>query len=136
MPGLYVLVIRLAESYEMTVGSLGPVAFPCGTYLYVGSARGPGGLRARVDRHRRQHGKRMHWHIDVLLQHARVEKVFWTTDEEKDECTLAARLDQHGERFPTGFGASDCRCGGHLIHWTDSRPVALGRVLSGMNRTS
>ncbi|MGE5612498.1 MAG: DUF123 domain-containing protein, partial [Bacillota bacterium] len=57
-PGAYVLVIRLDRA---------AAGLPAGRYLYCGSARGPGGLRARVGRHMRK-GKVVRWHVDRLTE--------------------------------------------------------------------
>ncbi len=46
--GTYVLVMRLGRLRRVRVGRLGVQEFPAGLYLYVGSAFGPGGLRARI----------------------------------------------------------------------------------------
>ncbi|HEX9029228.1 MAG TPA: DUF123 domain-containing protein, partial [Anaerolineales bacterium] len=50
-PGSYVLYLRLSQRLELGVGRLGRLSFPAGEYLYLGSAGGPGGLRARLGRH-------------------------------------------------------------------------------------
>jgi len=50
-PGTYALVLRLARATTIHVGALGAVDFAPGWYVYVGSALGPGGLAARVNRH-------------------------------------------------------------------------------------
>lgn len=49
--GTYVLQIVVDERITITVGALGSIAFDPGSYAYVGSAFGPGGL-VRVERHR------------------------------------------------------------------------------------
>ena len=69
--GTYALVLHLECTEEITVGKLGMFTFPAGYYLYVGSALGPGGLEARLARHRRR-GKKLRWHIDYLLEHAQL----------------------------------------------------------------
>lgn len=51
MIGTYVLVIRLREPQEISVGRLGVFPFHHGYYVYIGSAFGPGGLKARIRRH-------------------------------------------------------------------------------------
>jgi len=52
-PGTYALLLKLDKQERITVGRLGTFDFPAGYYLYVGSALGPGGLQARLARHRR-----------------------------------------------------------------------------------
>ena len=52
MKGTYALVLQLERQEEIAIGKLGTFTFPAGYYLYVGSALGPGGLEARLARHR------------------------------------------------------------------------------------
>jgi endonuclease-3 len=111
--GTYTLLVTLDRDVALAVGALGTVELKRGTYAYTGSAFGPGGF-ARVDRHRElAAGERAgtHWHVDYLLVHdaATVDDVV-TTPERDVECAVARRLPSG----PTGFGASDCDCDGHL----------------------
>ena len=64
-PGSYVLVLHISR-----VAQLGAHGSKAGFYCYADSARGPGGLRARLSRHLRQH-KKPHWHIDYPLHEPR-----------------------------------------------------------------
>jgi Uri superfamily endonuclease len=130
--GTYVLALWLERACRIPVGRLGEFAFPAGWVLYVGSALGPGGLAARLGRHRRRFasGKRPHWHVDYVREHAvwggawarraggRLEGDGARRNGERLECDWAAALGQRpGARIVVpGFGASDCRCPGHLVH--------------------
>ncbi|MEN3186505.1 MAG: DUF123 domain-containing protein, partial [Atribacterota bacterium] len=101
----YFLFIRLDRDSEIQVGKKGLYRFRCGFYVYVGRARVRVAVRLR--RHLR-HKKRKHWHIDFLLEEAKVEGI--ALFESNEECSLAAFLlqpprTQHGI---TGFGSSDC----------------------------
>jgi Uri superfamily endonuclease len=160
-PGTYALLLKLDKQERITIGKLGTFDFPAGYYLYVGSALGPGGLRARLARHRRgsesspgrgvrgvspqspltppervkaapltalqpnsdQTGKKLHWHIDYLLQRVQLIEVWSVASEERLECKwgeVASRLS--GAQVPVrGFGSSDCRCPTHLIYFS-ARP--------------
>jgi Uri superfamily endonuclease len=119
--GNYVLVLKLPRERGLMVGRLRCTYFPPGWYLYVGSAGGPGGLRARVRRHLKAPSeKRWHWHIDALTSAAFVWDVWWVEGEVNQECRWAETLADVGQRHPAGFGASDCRCPGHLIHLMDT----------------
>jgi Uri superfamily endonuclease len=127
-----VLALWLERACRIPVGRLGEFAFPAGWVLYVGSALGPGGLAARLGRHRRRFasGKRPHWHVDYVREHAvwggawarraggRLEGDGARRNGERLECDWAAALGQRpGARIVVpGFGASDCRCPGHLVH--------------------
>jgi len=115
--GVYALVLRLEGREEITIGRLGKFAFPAGYYLYVGSALGSGGLEARLARHRRR-DKKLHWHIDYLLEHAHLVEVWSAASTDRLECLWAktARQIPDGEIPVPGFGSSDCRCPSHLIY--------------------
>jgi Uri superfamily endonuclease len=115
--GTYALVLRLECKEEITVGKLGTFIFPAGYYLYVGSALGPGGLEARLARHRRR-DKKLRWHIDYLLEHAQLVEVWSAASTDKMECFWAqAARKLLGSEIPVpGFGSSDCCCSSHLIY--------------------
>ncbi len=118
-PGTYALLLRLDAPQAVTVGALGAWVFPRGWYLYLGSARGPGGLEARLGRHRRRGDKRFHWHIDYLRAVAALAQVWTYSDHARRECewaAAAAALPGANVVAPR-FGASDCRCPAHLFHY-------------------
>ncbi len=123
-PGVYALVLLLEGPLRVEVMGRAWLLEP-GCYVYVGSARGPGGLRARVSRHLRR-GKRLRWHVDRLTEAARVEYVVYALAGR--ECDLVPPLEGLGFRHPIpGFGASDCRqgCSSHLL----SCPCGLAECL-------
>lgn len=62
--GTYVLIAAVAQMKRLEVGSLGMQVLLPGFYLYVGSAFGAGGLRARVGHHL-EATTDPHWHIDL-----------------------------------------------------------------------
>lgn len=117
-PGTYALILRLTRPTTITVGRLGWFRFPPGWYAYAGSARGPGGLAARLSRHLRV-SKPLHWHVDYLRAHARPVAAWYTAGDERRECAWAtALLGMDGASNPAPrFGASDCRCPTHLVHF-------------------
>lgn len=89
-----------------------------GIYVYCGSAFGPGGIRARVERHLRT-DKKPHWHIDRLS--ARATCIDVKTYPVGRECDLVAALISERAVAPVpGFGSSDCRnCAAHLVRLAD-----------------
>jgi Uri superfamily endonuclease len=108
--GAYILLLRLEARLNVKAGGREATLSP-GLYLYCGSARGPGGLQARIARHVRR-DKKIHWHIDQLTQAGTVEGVFVAPG--GDECALNAALSRFPAPLP-GFGSSDCpRCISHL----------------------
>lgn len=127
-PGIYSLILQLAESKSLIVGKLGRFDCPPGIYVYLGSARGSGGLRGRLGRHLRGDGKR-HWHIDYLVSVSVVKGIgtiglgSGATGCSPTECSWSqATLALPGATIPIPkFGASDCRsgCPAHLIHFAE-----------------
>jgi Uri superfamily endonuclease len=108
-PGCYVLLV-LAEGpvrvgAKTFQGTLAP-----GLYLYVGSAGGPGGLRARLLRHFRRR-KRIHWHIDWLTTSPNAKPIAaayctgpWGVEAEAE---ASGCLEAKGYKPIKGFGATD-----------------------------
>ena len=116
-PGTYALALRLAIAAD--IGTAGRrVRLPPGLYVYVGSAHGPGGLRARLGRHLRGDG-RPRWHIDALRAVAEVVGWHVAVSPLRLECAWAQSLAHlPGAAIPVpGFGATDCRaaCPAHLV---------------------
>lgn len=111
MKGSYVLLIELSEEQTITVGRQQAQLFLPGYYAYVGSAMG--GFCSRLNRHLKSQ-KKLHWHIDYLLEEASISNIIICESEHRLECVIAQTLSQ---RFPAipGFGASDCHCHSHLF---------------------
>lgn len=120
--GTYALLLRADEGREIEVGALGPMRLHPGTYVYVGSAFGPGGLRARVERHVRGDGA-LHWHVDYLRAATTLDAVWYTHDTDRRECVWATVLRSLPRAAVPceGFGASDCNCPAHLA-WFEAGP--------------
>ena len=98
------------------MGRLGKLLMEPGFYIYVGSAFGPGGLKARLNHHLKP-AVNAHWHIDYLRPYARVIEIWYTTDpirRELDWVTRLTRLRSMAAVHP-GFGASDSNCVSHLF---------------------
>lgn len=116
-PGAYALILHLAVPVRfsrtgMASGSLS------GWYVYAGSARGSGGIRARL-RHHFRRGKPVHWHVDELTNVT--DRIIALAFPQGSECDVVDRLLRSGRFKPAiqGFGSSDCkRCPAHLL-----RPV-------------
>jgi Uri superfamily endonuclease len=114
-PGAYALLLRLTEPVEAPARAFPSAVLTPGTYLYAGSAWGPGGIRARVLRHARRE-KALHWHVDNLTRVADLMNVLAFPGGR--ECKVIER----GRALPgtsvpiPGFGSSDCRsCVAHLL---------------------
>ena len=65
LPGAYAMAIEVADAVAVTLSGRPPITLPAGRHLYCGSAKGPGGLKARLSRHMRR-GKSSRWHVDQL----------------------------------------------------------------------
>jgi histidyl-tRNA synthetase len=130
-PGSYLLWLHLPQTQDLTIGKLGRINFPSGEYLYLGSAQGSGGLRARLGRHLLG-SEKTHWHIDHLRAAAQVRGFGFQIRLAQSgsvprlplECDWSQKLAILPEvSLPaTGFGASDCRsgCAAHLVHISTS----------------
>ncbi len=125
LPGTYLLLLRLDHTAEIQVGKLGNFRFPRGWYVYVGSARGAGGLPARLRRHWRGAAP-AHWHVDFLRRHARPMLIRWQSGAARRECEWARAIGgcDGASVLAPGFGASDCGCVSHLWYFR-LRPGAL-----------
>lgn len=111
MKGAYFLVFKL-PACELRVGKLGKLKFKPGYYLYVGS--GMQNLEQRVLRYFGKH--KLRWHVDYVLQRAKVLGALLFGCNRRIECKLAAQLSKHAEPIPH-FGSSDCNCYTHLYYF-------------------
>lgn len=116
-PGTYLLHLILDRAVSITIGRLGRFKFNQGSYYYVGSAFGPGGLRARL-RHHAKVSERPHWHIDYLRSQAILQAVWVSRDGRHLEHQWAEKISTLSQILPpvAGFGASDCACDSHLFY--------------------
>ncbi|MDH4183599.1 MAG: GIY-YIG nuclease family protein [Nitrospinota bacterium] len=126
--GLYVIALWLPAWTTVTVGALGRIGFAPGLYLYAGSAAR--GIESRVARHRAM-GKKLRWHIDYFRRKAQWQ---WAVafPASVGECPLArmvAEATAAAVAHPR-FGASDCRCPGHLLVTRQEPAMALGALVS------
>ena len=113
--GAYVLALRLDREVRIAIARLSPGSLMPGWYLYIGSARGSGGIRGRVKRHL-ESGKKLHWHVDRLTVES--AEMAALTVAQGEECDLVGRM-LNSSRFEVplaGFGSTDCRrCESHLL---------------------
>jgi len=119
--GIYSLVIKFDRDNSIAVGNLGPVEFPKGYYVYTGSALNY--LDKRILRHLKKE-KKLHWHIDYFLKHAKIIKVFTYITTLKLECELNKRIQMlsNARIIIKGFGCSDCKCSSHLTFFGNNDP--------------
>ncbi|WP_368484516.1 DUF123 domain-containing protein [Thalassospira sp. HF15] len=115
--GAYVLVIELEADLTLQNKRFAGKILPKGTYLYCGSANGPGGIAARVKRHCKG-DKKPHWHVDELTSNGVGRVVSALVTPSGCECDLrVAFAALPGINIPiAGFGSSDCLgCPAHLL---------------------
>jgi len=130
--GVYCLILENSPC-RLKVGALGTLDFSGGWHVYVGSARGPGGL-LRVVRHirySRHPGRMPRWHIDYILAHPAFSLVsaLCASTERNMECPLAGLM----PGLPvTGFGCSDCRCQSHLFYFDYSPERDVSAVFENL----
>lgn len=113
--GLYIMWLRIDAPCRVQIGALGEMAFPAGVYAYVGSAQRS--RMARIRRHLRS-DKPLRWHFDYLRSHGSVFAVSLARGAKAEECGLARSLRAATRAVIAHprFGASDCRCPGHLLY--------------------
>lgn len=130
-PGTYAVIFRCPAPAQVQVGRLGTVALRKGYYVYVGSAFGPGGVRARVARHCRQE-KRRRWHIDYLRDFVEPLGAWFSHEPRHLEHQWAGSLGSlPGAQAIGKFGCSDCRCGSHLFYFAARPALAPFRRAAG-----
>ncbi len=105
MKGAYILIMR-SKGVTLDVGKLGKVNIPRGLVAYVGSARGPGGLGARLSRHFRK-GKLKRWHIDYLTEREEIEVIGAFALLGGDESRVASLMMNECTPIVAEFGCSD-----------------------------
>jgi len=88
---------------------------PEGIYIYIGSAKG--GLKTRLKRHSGCR-KRLHWHIDYLLENKSTHILGFYIWKDKEESEIVKELQRLNGI--DGFGASDSRWRTHLFHWREN----------------
>lgn len=121
--GTYVLLLNNPTLKRIRVGQAGLFTFDPGVYAYVGSAFGPGGLNARVARHRKKR-KTKRWHVDYLREKMELMAIWGSISPNKRECEWADLLREMGGLSPfKGLGSSDCQCVSHLFYFKSSPSI-------------
>ena len=115
--GSYSLILLLENDQYIEIGKLGKFIFKKGYYVYNGSALGGFG---RVRYHLKEN-KIKRWHVDYLLDKAKIIKIIISQVKINHEHEISKILaDKNGaEIIVKGFGSSDCKkgCPSHLIYF-------------------
>jgi len=127
-PGTYALIFSASRARQLQIGKLGRLLVKPGFYIYVGSAFGPGGLKARLAHHRKP-SRRPHWHVDYLTPFVHLIECWHTCGPVRREHQWAEILSTTaGTSTPlSGFGSSDCRCRSHLFYSASKPNLTLFR---------
>lgn len=133
--GSYVLVLRSAGIFQQQIGRLGQFSGQKGYYLYVGSAFGPGGVKARVSRHADK-TRPVRWHIDYLKPHIELVEIWYSHDPRHREHQWVKLIHKLSDEMPMkGFGSSDCNCYSHLFYFSNKPTlVEFERMVLGKYR--
>lgn len=114
MKGSYCLIIKLDKKKTIRIGKkLGEIQFKKGHYVYVGSAMNS--LESRINRHLSDE-KKLHWHVDYLLENAEITDVIYNESTQKIECELSKCISNETNGVKD-FGCSDCSCESHLYYF-------------------
>ena len=132
-PGTYALILYSGSRADAQIGRWGRLRIEPGYYIYVGSALGPGGVRARLSRHFRD-TKTRHWHIDYLRELASPVCAWCRYLPRRLEHEWArAVAGMAGTAAVKGFGCSDCRCDAHLFTMAAKPDLAqFSRAVGGV----
>ena len=115
MSGIFVVIAELPKAMDIQIGRRRRDHFENGFYGYVGSALNC--LERRLSRHLGNR-KKLHWHIDYLLNVATVREIVYAKTSQKLECLISRTL--FGKLVAkSDFGCSDCNCTSHLFYCQD-----------------
>lgn len=137
--GTYFLLFTLNTPEAIQIGRLKKSLFAESIYGYVGSANGPGGLKARISHHLGL-SKRPHWHMDYLRPYASFNECWFDQSGENLEHIWAnSFFNMQFSAIPVEkFGSSDCKCPSHLFSFTrkptiqDLEKQVQGEILNKM----
>ena len=137
-PGTYALLLPCDRPGSIIVGRLGRMRLRPGWYVYIGSAFGPGGLRARVGHHLCPAGQ-ARWHIDYLRARLPIGGIWYRDASCEHEWAALAAAMPGAEAPMAGFGSSDCGCPAHLIWfpaWPSPRAMRKALLVTARSATA
>ena len=114
--GIYALVFELTNNMKLSTRTLSNKTLTKGIYVYIGSARGPGGLRARIRRHLAK-TKKLKWHIDYITStnHFRARAIVYALTNQDLEHIMASILEKQLAIPIQRFGSTDKPSRSHLF---------------------
>lgn len=121
--GSYCLIIKIKNGMDLKIGRKVKKYFPAGFYVYAGSAMN--NLDRRIARHLSS-DKKIHWHIDYLLEYSQLVNIFRIESTVRLECWISNFIYLKSKAtVMEGFGASDCSCKTHLHYFWNSPEIIL-----------
>ncbi len=134
--GTYILVLANNRKETIQIGKSGQLKLESGYYFYVGSAFGPGGIKARVGRHLKS-DKKCRWHIDYLREFTTVHAVLINYDTCRCEQRWVEVLNSYQKLIipKDGFGASDSRNQSHLFFSAEMPDLKSIQLMLGIDVT-
>jgi len=134
LKGSYLLVLSVKKRIRFKPGSLPRAELPAGCYVYVGSAKGPGGFEKRVLRHLKK-VKKARWHIDYLTgrKDVEVESVFYTSPRYSESLLINFLSSLGFRKVIKGFGTTDHPGDfSHLLYSGEDEGKTIDRIKSAM----
>lgn len=124
--GTYALILQANKGFACKVGKHNVIEGNAGSYVYVGSAFGPGGVHARIIHHLKMSSK-PHWHLDYIrpyIQPVAVCFCYSSTRQEHRWATMVSKI--VGAQFPMHkFGSTDCACPSHLFYFEKAPIIGI-----------
>ncbi len=115
-PGYYALLIKIQKKTIIDHPKFNKKTLDPGYYIYVGSARGPGGIAARIKRHVKKNKKKK-WHIDYLTSKQDVKTIligYKCTTKPEGEEKMSHTLEKIASPALEKFGSTDKKDETHL----------------------
>ena len=128
--GIYSLILSLDKNVQLLTRGLKRFDLQKGYYIYIGSAMN--GLRNRIFRYLRIEYMKKFWHIDYLLEYAKILYIIFSiTKDRKFESVLANEFLKINYLKPVPkFGCSDTKDFTHLFYLHSFDQKVLNDVIN------
>lgn len=129
-PGIYALILNLDRDVQIITRGLRKFNLSKGYYVYVGSAII--GLKNRIFRYLRINYVKKFWHIDYLLEYAKIMYVIYSiTNGREFESILSNELLELNYLKPIPkFGCSDTKDYTHLFYLEQFNQKILNDIIN------
>jgi len=125
--GTYALIFQANQEFACKVGKRGNFKGHPGSYVYLGSAFGAGGVGARLSHHLKL-SSNPHWHLDYIRPYMQPVAVCYSNSPIRQEHQWATVISNiaNAECPMHKFGSSDCACSSHLFY---SQKIQMTTIL-------